>query len=102
MRQMHVDFNAYYGSRSAVNLPSLLNSADYIKARKVLGVDYASWDNSTLNTNWISEVYRPATEQKYDLSLSGGNEKSTYYISAGYLKEDGIRRNNWFNDTIFV
>jgi len=94
--KMHVDFNAYYGSRSAVNLPSLLNSADYIKARKVLGVDNASWDNSTLNTNWISEVYQPATEQKYDLSLSGGNEKSTYYISAGYLKEDGIRRNNWF------
>lgn len=94
--KMHVDFNAYYGSRSAVNLPSLLNSSDYIKARKIMGVEYDSWNKSQINTDWIDEMYSPAVEQKYDLSLSGGNEKSTYYISAGYLKEDGIRRNNWF------
>lgn len=94
--KMHVDFNAYYGSRSAVNLPSLLNSSDYIKARKIMGVEYDSWNKSQVDTDWIDEIYSPATEQKYDLSLSGGNDKSTYYISSGYLKEDGIRRNNWF------
>lgn len=94
--KMHVDFNAYYGSRSAVNLPSLMDSKDYIKARKVMGVEYATWNNSKENTDWMDQMYSPATEQKYDLSLSGGNEKSTYYISAGYLKEEGIRRNNWF------
>ncbi len=94
--KMHVDFNAYYGTRSAVNLPTLLDSKDYITARKILGVEYATWNNSSANTNWMAEMYSPAIEQKYDLSLSGGNEKSTYYISAGYMKEDGIRRNNWF------
>jgi len=81
--KMHVNFDAYYGSRSAVNLPTLLDSKDYIKARKIMGVEYATWNNSTENTNWMSEMYKPATEQKYDLSLSGGNEKSTYFISAG-------------------
>ena len=94
--KMHVNFDAYYGSRSAINLPTLLDSKDYIKARKIMGVEYATWNNSTENTNWMSEMYKPATEQKYDLSLSGGNEKSTYFISAGYLKEEGIRRDNWF------
>jgi len=94
--KMHVDFNAYYGTRSAVNLPTLLGSKDYIKARKIMGVEYASWNNSTANTDWMAELYSPAIEQKYDLSLSGGNEKSTYFISAGYMKEEGIRRNNWF------
>src|SRR5665647_598641 len=94
--KMHVTFDAYYGSRSAVNLPTLLDSKDYIKARKVMGVEYATWNNSKENTDWMSEMYKPATEQKYDLSLSGGNEKSTYFISAGYLKEEGIRRDNWF------
>ncbi len=94
--KMHVEFNSYYGSRSAVNLPKLLGSQDYIKARKILGVEYATWSQSAINTDWIKEMYKPAVEQKYDLSLSGGNEKSTYYISAGYLREDGVRRNNWF------
>lgn len=94
--KMHIDFNTYYGSRNALNLPTLLNSKDYIKARKIMGVEYESWNNSSENTNWIDEMYGTAVEQKYDLSLSGGNEKSTYYISTGYLKEEGIRRANWF------
>jgi TonB-dependent starch-binding outer membrane protein SusC len=92
----HVEFNAYYGMRSAVNLPKLLDSKDYIKARKVMGVEYASWENNPYNTDWMDEMYSPAPEQKYDLSISGGNKVSTYYISAGYLREDGIRRDNWF------
>ena len=94
--KIHIDFNSYYGTRSAVNLPTLLDSKDYIRARKVLGIEYDTWNNSQENTNWMDQMYSPATEQKYDLSLSGGNEKSTYFISAGYLKEEGIRRNNWF------
>lgn len=94
--KIRVNFDAYYGSRSAVNLPKLLDSKDYINARKVMGVEYASWNTSKENTDWMSEMYNPATEQKYDLSLSGGNEKSTYFISTGYLKEEGIRRDNWF------
>ena len=94
--KIHIDFNSYYGTRSAIDLPTLLDSKDYIRARKVLGIEYETWNNSQENTNWMDQMYSPATEQKYDLSLSGGNEKSTYYISAGYLKEEGIRRNNWF------
>lgn len=94
--KMHIDFNAYYGTRSAVDLPELLNSDDYIRARKIMGVEYDSWNNSTEDTDWVDELYNPAIEQKYDLALSGGNERSTYYISAGYLKEEGIRIHNWF------
>ena len=94
--KVHVNFNSYYGTRSAVNLPALLGSKDYIRARKILGVEYESWNKSPYDTDWMDEMYGPATEQKYDLSISGGNSTSTYYISSGYLKEEGIRRNNWF------
>ncbi len=95
--KMNVEFNTYLGQRKAINLPELLNRKDYIRARNIMGVQYASWDASTTDTDWINEMYKPAVEQSYNLSLSGGNEKSTYYISAGYLKEDGIRRKNSFD-----
>ena len=35
-------------------------------------------------------MFRNAAMQNYQLSISGGNEKSLYYISAGFIKQDGI------------
>ncbi|MGC4129114.1 MAG: TonB-dependent receptor [Bergeyella sp.] len=41
-------------------------------------------------TNWQRELFQTAAMQNHQLSFSGGNENSTYYISAGYLDQDGI------------
>lgn len=42
-----------------------------------------------INTNWSDVLFRDAFNQEYNLSLSGGTEKVTYYTSLGYFKEDG-------------
>ena len=39
----------------------------------------------SVNTNWGDILFR----QEYNLSLSGGTERVTYYTSFGYYKEDG-------------
>jgi len=42
------------------------------------------------NTNWYSALMKPsAFQQRHNLSLNGGTEKSKYFISAGYLDQDG-------------
>lgn len=41
------------------------------------------------NTNWSDILFRDAFTQEYNLSLSGGSEKATYYTSLGYMKENG-------------
>lgn len=41
-------------------------------------------------TNWIDEITRTAFYQKYDLSVSGSTEKSSYYASAGINESEGI------------
>ena len=41
------------------------------------------------NTNWFKEVTRTGNQQQYNLSLSGGNEKTQYFASAGYFDQDG-------------
>ena len=47
----------------------------------------ADWQKT--NTDWLHEVTRTGNQQQYNLSLSGGNEKTQYFASAGYFDQDG-------------
>ncbi|GAA4785301.1 TonB-dependent receptor [Olivibacter ginsenosidimutans] len=42
------------------------------------------------NDNWRDVLQRTGHRTQADLSFSGGNEKSNYYFSAGYLNDQGI------------
>lgn len=41
------------------------------------------------DTDWMNLVLRKAYTQNIDLSVSGGNDKTTYYISGGFLNQQG-------------
>ena len=41
-------------------------------------------------TDWIDELLRTGYMQNYTVSYSGGNEKSHYYVSGGFLNQTGI------------
>ncbi|MDY6377136.1 MAG: TonB-dependent receptor [Bacteroidales bacterium] len=45
-------------------------------------------------TNWMDEVTRKGTGQKYDLSVSGQNKYVNYYISGDYTLQKGIMKGN--------
>lgn len=47
-------------------------------------------DFRKINTNWYDYVFRKGNTQSHQLSLSGGNEKTTFYSSLGYYNEEGI------------
>ena len=38
-------------------------------------------------TDWHDEVYQTGLTQNYQVSVSNGNEKFKYYLSAGYLDD---------------
>lgn len=40
-------------------------------------------------TDWLGSVTRTAVYQNYNLSVSGGNKKSSYYMSFGYNDTEG-------------
>jgi TonB-linked SusC/RagA family outer membrane protein len=44
----------------------------------------------SLDTDWQDIMLSPAVMQNYSLSISGGNNTSTYYVSGGYVDQDGI------------
>jgi TonB-dependent starch-binding outer membrane protein SusC len=41
-------------------------------------------------TDWQNEVYRPAFQQEYNLSVLGGTSNVKYSLGVGYLDQDGI------------
>lgn len=48
-------------------------------------------------TNWQNELFKSAPMQKHELSLSGGSEKTTYYLSGEYLNQEGIAIGSGFD-----
>jgi TonB-linked SusC/RagA family outer membrane protein len=52
------------------------------------------------NTDWATEMFKPTFYHRYNLSISGGNEASTYLLSAsfqdnpGSLENTGLQRFN--------
>ncbi|TRX71134.1 TonB-dependent receptor [Carboxylicivirga sp. M1479] len=48
------------------------------------------------NDNWEDETFNNGKRQEYNLNISGGSEKTTHYISLGYLNDEGIIRGSSF------
>ena len=44
------------------------------------------------DTDWQDVLYRNAHTQRYNLSISGGNNKTRYFVSGGYQHQPGIIR----------
>ena len=51
---------------------------------------YAEGDYYYIPDDWAAETFHPQTRQEYNLSVSGGNDKLNYYMSAGYLQDGGV------------
>jgi len=42
------------------------------------------------STDWLSLASRVGLNQNHNLSVSGGNNKMNYYLSSGYIKQEGV------------
>ena len=70
-----------------------MNTAERIQYEKEIGMtegkNYALL--SKTDVNWLDEVFNDAALlQSYELSISGANEKTNYYVSGGYYDQEGI------------
>lgn len=55
-----------------------------------------NWVKDSPNVSHIDEIFQTAPLQLHELSISGGNEKTTYLISAAYYNQDGIIKNTGY------
>ncbi|MBQ0056390.1 MAG: TonB-dependent receptor [Bacteroidales bacterium] len=56
----------------------------------------AEYDGKRKAIDWQDQMTRAAWKQNYNISTSGGNDKTTYAGSVGFLRNDGIVVNTQF------
>lgn len=83
-----------------------LNSAEYISlSREGLvnaGTPQATIDNTItglgggngIDFDWLDGILNTAPQQQVNLSMDGGNDKTTFYISGGQFAQDGTTVNS--------
>lgn len=54
-------------------------------------------DHSNVSTDWQDAIFRNAATRNYELSASGGGEKTQYYTSLGYMRQGGVLYGSDFN-----
>ncbi|WP_229365719.1 SusC/RagA family TonB-linked outer membrane protein [Fibrisoma montanum] len=54
-------------------------------------------DDQNASTDWQREISRTAVTQDYNIGLSGGSDKLTYYGSLSVQNQEGILKNSQFN-----
>jgi TonB-dependent SusC/RagA subfamily outer membrane receptor len=92
-----VALNVQYGMTKVAKSMEALNTEQYRELQKEIGaVNPADLEGLTDQTDWFDEVYKTGQTQNYQVSVSNGNEKMKYFLSAGYLDEKGILEGTYF------
>lgn len=94
--KVQVHYDAYYGTQSVFKKLDVMTASEYRTVLNELTADGASNSDSQVGafegdgTDWQDEIFRVAPVQEHNVSVSGGNGKTTYYSSLGYFKQDGV------------
>lgn len=73
----------------------LIGSNGKLNPSATLG--YSDADYYYTPDNWADETFQNNMRQEYNLSISGASDKSNYYMSFGYLEDQGVISGSGFN-----
>lgn len=114
--KVKLTFNGYAGFNTPTTLPTPTSAIEYMQAVDVAraNADQAPLYTQTIDiyqnggvdninyydTDWRNEVIKEsALIQNYSLSISGGNDITKLFATAGYYAQDGLIDNNKFTRT---
>jgi TonB-linked SusC/RagA family outer membrane protein len=100
-----ISYDGFYGIQSPSRFLDVLPLNEFAKFQNEMATSYGIGtrqefrDPSLLGigTDWQRELMKPAGMMSHQLSISGGNEKSQYYISGAYMNQDGIIAGSGFD-----
>lgn len=89
-------YSSNYGKQEVLNTIGVLNASEYAaivnEGSTVSGGAVLFPDLSKLGvgTNWQNQIFKKATIQSHNITAKGGSDKMSYFLSGGYLGQDGI------------
>ncbi|MEO8712650.1 MAG: TonB-dependent receptor [Parafilimonas sp.] len=97
-----VSFDTYYAQQDIAHEVKVLDASQYgnfvndAKLNANQTPVYVNPKNLGVGTDWQGELFRTAPMANYQISFSGGDDKTKYAISGGYFDQDGIIINSNF------
>ena len=99
--KLSVSFNAFANIKTVAKYPDTMDPYDYAVMVNQYGNDRGHGDYFTADQladlqagragyDYTREIFRTAVTQNYDLSISGGNENTTFLASFRYQNDQGV------------
>ncbi|MEM9326327.1 MAG: SusC/RagA family TonB-linked outer membrane protein [Bacteroidota bacterium] len=90
-----LSYSAFAGIQSVTEQLDVLGARDYAELVNLRSP--GTYTQDEINgfgggTDWQDEIFRNAPVQNHQLSMSGGNEKSNYYVGINYFNQQGVVR----------
>jgi TonB-linked SusC/RagA family outer membrane protein len=89
-----VSVNVYSGMQRAWNKLDMLNAREWMDYRNDLTNSTVfteeQMNNITIDTNWQDVIFRTAPISSYEVSARGGSEKTQFFASGTFFKQEGI------------
>lgn len=105
-----ISYDGWVSFNNVQRLPELLDAYEFTELKNEGLINAGTYDPQTnaynlsydangnvINTNWLDYVYRTGVSHNHSASIRGGTEKTRYYGSAMYSKQQGIIIGNDYN-----
>ncbi|MTK52992.1 TonB-dependent receptor [Paludibacter sp.] len=105
----HINFNYSFGLQEATHTIKMLNASQFATLHNEMmtnaglakNPEYSSPESLGAGTDWLDALFGTAPMHNYSFSYSGNSDKSSYYVSGNYLKQDGIVTNTGYSRYTF-
>ncbi|SFZ93441.1 TonB-linked outer membrane protein, SusC/RagA family [Flaviramulus basaltis] len=100
-----ISYNSFVAIQEPTNKIDVLDLQGYAKLQNAINdiyglnetIEYIRPELLGKGTNWQEEIFENAIMESHQISFSGGKEGTNYFISAGYVDQDGTVIGSGFN-----
>ncbi len=105
-QEAEITYDGYYGTQVAQNVLKMANAEQFtnmanesgspadagfiLNAMQKYGRSRVNPNVPDVNTDWYSEILRPAPIQNHSLGVVGGSKKASYSLGTSYFAQEGI------------
>lgn len=93
-----ISYNSFYGVQTLQRKLDMMNLREFASYQNQIFREAGTYQNPRFadpsllgkGTDWQDEIFRRAGSYSHQLSIVGGSDKTSYAITGGYFKQDGI------------
>jgi TonB-linked SusC/RagA family outer membrane protein len=102
-----VTYDGYVGFTQPTHIFDMMNAAQYIEEKNAARINMlgpsaslitqlTDAEGKNIDTKWSDKIYQTGFQQSHAVTISGSTAMTNYFLSIGYLNQDGMVKTNTF------